>query len=103
MPGDALDEQGARAVEHTQHDVRVGDVRQICHERHGHLTQAPAQELATAACPLRQIHTSTARFHLVHGTEDRCVPPSQSTRLTAALAAMGVPVECELIDGADHF
>lgn len=64
---------------------------------------AEAGALALAASPLRQVHAHAPRFHLVHGTDDRFVPTSQSLRFAEALRAVGAPVECELIEGADHF
>lgn len=62
-----------------------------------------AMELAVAASPLRQVHAGAPNFRLLHGTDDRFVPTSQSVRFAAALEAVGVHAEIELIPGADHF
>ena len=55
-----------------------------------------------AAAPLRQVHRGAPPFLLVHGTEDRVVPFSQSEALRDAFTAAGVPVRLVPVDGADH-
>jgi dipeptidyl aminopeptidase/acylaminoacyl peptidase len=48
------------------------------------------------------VHSGAPPFHLAHGTADRFVPHEQTVQLRTALERHGVPVECSLIDGADH-
>jgi acetyl esterase/lipase len=69
------------------------------------LIGAPAAEepeLARAASPVSYVHASAPPFHIAHGTADRFVPVAQSEELAEALRRAGVPVELDLIDGADH-
>jgi acetyl esterase/lipase len=63
---------------------------------------ADAPELARAASPVSYVHAAAPPFHIAHGTVDRFVPVGQSEELAEALRRAGVPVELELVDGADH-
>lgn len=63
---------------------------------------ADAPELARAASPVSYVHAAAPPFHIAHGTMDRFVPVGQSEELAEALRRAGVPVELELVDGADH-
>jgi acetyl esterase/lipase len=63
---------------------------------------ADAPDKATAASPLTYVHRDSPPFLLVHGTEDRFVPVTQSTTFAEALKGAGAAVELLLIEGADH-
>jgi dipeptidyl aminopeptidase/acylaminoacyl peptidase len=52
--------------------------------------------------PLRHVDRISMPILLVHGTEDRRVPVSQSDWMTQALRDAGKPVESLRIDGAGH-
>ncbi len=64
------------------------------------LTQRP--DLAAAASPVRFAHAGAPPFLFLHGAADALVPPRQSRRLAAALAAAGVAATVELVPGAGH-
>jgi len=59
-------------------------------------------DAARSASPLTYAHAGAPPFHIKHGTADKAVPPEQSERLAAALDAVGVPVELDRVEGADH-
>jgi acetyl esterase/lipase len=59
-------------------------------------------ELARAASPVSYVHAAAPPFHIAHGTVDRFVPVGQSEELAGALRRAGVPVELDLVEGADH-
>ncbi|OUM45534.1 alpha/beta hydrolase [Arthrobacter agilis] len=63
---------------------------------------AAAPEKAAAASPVAYVGHHPLPFLLAHGTEDRFVPPAQSTTFASALEAAGADVELLLIEGADH-
>jgi acetyl esterase/lipase len=63
---------------------------------------ADEPELARAASPVSYVHAAAPPFHIAHGTADRFVPAEQSQELADALRRAGVPVELDLIEGADH-
>jgi acetyl esterase/lipase len=63
---------------------------------------AAVPDLAADASPITHVHPAAPPFLIVHGTADRFVPCQQSTDLAAALRSCGVPVQLELIEGADH-
>jgi acetyl esterase/lipase len=54
------------------------------------------------ASPLLRVSPSSAPFFLLHGRDDRVVPPEQTLRFAAALATAGVEVETLLVDGLGH-
>jgi acetyl esterase/lipase len=56
-------------------------------------------ELARAASPVSHIDPDDPPFFIVHGTEDRVVPPRQSELLHEALEAAGVESHLHLIPG----
>jgi acetyl esterase/lipase len=60
-------------------------------------------DAAREASPVIHVHPGAPPFLLQHGDADRMVPCGQSERLAAALRAAGVPVELEVVPGADHF
>jgi acetyl esterase/lipase len=60
-------------------------------------------ERARAASPVAHVHAGAPPFLLQHGAADTWVPYTQSVRLADALAAIGAPVELEIVPGADHF
>ncbi|MFN3218409.1 MAG: alpha/beta hydrolase fold domain-containing protein [Acidimicrobiales bacterium] len=64
-------------------------------------TEAP--DLHRAASPVAHVRPTATAFSLVHGADDRAVPPAQSERYAAALAAAGVAVRTHFVEGADHF
>ena len=61
------------------------------------------RELAAAASPAHHVHAGGPPFLLQHGADDTWVPCDQSVRLAARLRDVGVPVELEIVPGADHF
>lgn len=62
-----------------------------------------APEAWEAADPFRHLDDLVGvEFLLVHGTDDRIAPAASSQQLADALAAAGVAVELELIEGATH-
>jgi acetyl esterase/lipase len=65
-------------------------------------TVAEEPELARAASPLSYVHAAAPPFHIAHGTADRFVPVDQSKQLAEALHRARVPVELDLVEGADH-
>jgi acetyl esterase/lipase len=71
-----------------------------------HLLGGPIGErldLARAASPVTHVRPGAPPFLLQHGDADTWVPVGQSIALAAALRAAGVPVELEIVPGADHF
>ena len=73
--------------------------------REAQLLGAPAAsvpELAAQASPITHVSPGAPPFLLLHGADDRFVPPAQSERLHDALADAGVDVELELFEDADH-
>jgi acetyl esterase/lipase len=60
-------------------------------------------DLARAASPLTQVHAGAPPVLLMHGDSDALVPPDQSIRFAAALAAVGGTATLELVPGASHF
>jgi acetyl esterase/lipase len=60
-------------------------------------------DLAWAASPVSQVHAGAPPFLLQHGDADTWVPCDQSRRLADRLRDVGVPVELEIVPGADHF
>jgi acetyl esterase/lipase len=63
---------------------------------------ADEPELARAASPISYVHAAAPPFHIAHGTADRFVPAEQSKELAEALRRAGVPVELDIVEGADH-
>lgn len=63
---------------------------------------AAEPELARAASPVSYVHTAAPPFHIAHGTADRFVPAEQSRELAETLGRAGIPVELDLVEGADH-
>jgi acetyl esterase/lipase len=63
---------------------------------------ASAPDVAAQASPITHVSAGAPPFLLLHGREDRLIPCVQSERLHAALVAVGVEVDLELYDGADH-
>jgi acetyl esterase/lipase len=61
-------------------------------------TEAILQELS----PLDKVKAGLPPFLLIHGTEDKSVPYSQSVNFQARLKAAGVPCELITIQGAPH-
>lgn len=59
-------------------------------------------DMANDASPVHHVSTHAPPFLLIHGTTDRFVPVGQSKLLAETLRGCGVPVELELIVGADH-
>jgi acetyl esterase/lipase len=55
-----------------------------------------------AASPLSHVSADDPPMLLIHGEDDRIVPPDQSRRLAAALAAAGVPGRLVEVAGARH-
>jgi dipeptidyl aminopeptidase/acylaminoacyl peptidase len=60
-------------------------------------------DLARAASPVTHVHAGAPPFLLQHGDADTWVPCDQSRRLADRLRAVGVPVELQIVPGADHF
>lgn len=58
--------------------------------------------LATAASPARQATADDAPILLIHGENDRLVPPEQSERLAVALRDAGVPCQFLRLPGEGH-
>lgn len=54
------------------------------------------------ASPLPWLDGSEPPFLLIHGSDDRLVPFSESELMAASLEAVGIPVELIAIEGADH-
>lgn len=59
-------------------------------------------DAAIAASPVTYVSSAAPPFQIKHGTVDSWVPASQSVALADALNACGVPVDLELIEGAEH-
>lgn len=59
-------------------------------------------DAARSASPTARVHPGAPPFHIAHGLADRFVPATQSRELAAALAAVGVEVELDLVEDADH-
>ncbi|KUO10440.1 alpha/beta hydrolase [Streptomyces sp. DSM 15324] len=73
--------------------------------REARLLGAPARkvpELAREASPISHVHRDAPPFLIAHGTADSAVPFGQSEALAAALAAAGVQVRLDPVEGADH-
>jgi acetyl esterase/lipase len=71
-----------------------------------HLVGGPISEhleLARQASATCQVRAGAPPFLLQHGDADTWVPVDQSIRLAAALERAGVPVDLEVVPGADHF
>jgi acetyl esterase/lipase len=60
-------------------------------------------DLAAAASPVRHVGAGAPPFFLQHGSADTWVPCDQSVRLAERLREGGIPVELEIVPGADHF
>jgi acetyl esterase/lipase len=60
-------------------------------------------DLARAASAVTHVRAGAPPFLLQHGDRDTWVPVEQSIRLAEALGSAGVPVELEIVPGADHF
>lgn len=58
--------------------------------------------LARAASPITYAGKQAAPLLLVHGAEDRVVPPEQSEVMRTALQRLGARVELVIAPGADH-
>ncbi len=54
------------------------------------------------ASPIARVTPASSPFFLLHGRDDRVVPPAQALRFAAALAEAGVAVETEIVDGLGH-
>ena len=54
------------------------------------------------ASPISYVSANSAPFLIVHGDQDRVVPPRQSQALAAALRAAGAAVTLHLVLGAGH-
>lgn len=59
-------------------------------------------EKLKAASPIHSLAGSSARYILVHGTEDRTVPYQQSLQMTKALAQSNLNVELALVPHGSH-
>jgi acetyl esterase/lipase len=59
-------------------------------------------EDAAFASPVTHAPAGAAPVLLVHGLEDRLLPPQQSALMHEALHAAGSPCELEWVEGADH-
>lgn len=66
----------------------------------GTLPEVP--ETARAASPLFAVHPAAPPFLVLHGGQDRIVPPEQGRSFAAALAAAGVPVDLHVLPAAGH-
>jgi len=60
------------------------------------------REDAAFASPVTHVHAGGAPILLVHGLEDRLLPPEQSALMHEALQTVGATSEVEWIEGADH-
>ncbi len=67
----------------------------------GCTTPCPADKLASVS-PVHYLDKADPPTLLIHGTEDKTVPVSQSHLLEARMKALGVPVTAVYIDGMDH-
>jgi acetyl esterase/lipase len=67
-----------------------------------HLTRGLEGQALADASPLTHVTAGAPPFLLQHGSADWLVPADQSERLAAALRAVGVPVELDLVEGAGH-
>jgi len=61
-----------------------------------------APELWRDASPLYHVSPDDAPFYIIHGTEDRLVPVSESEKLAEALRKAGVEVTFVKIEGMGH-
>ncbi|MGH8326904.1 MAG: alpha/beta hydrolase fold domain-containing protein, partial [Steroidobacteraceae bacterium] len=59
-------------------------------------------DLARRASPLTNVSSRTPPMLLMHGTDDTEVPYEQTVEMAAALRAAHVPVQMQLIEGANH-
>jgi acetyl esterase/lipase len=58
--------------------------------------------VAQRGSPIAHVDSGDPPALLVHGSADTLVPASQSEAMAAALRAAGVPVQLELVAGANH-
>jgi len=65
-------------------------------------TVSEKRELITSMSPITHITKDCPPFLIIHGTEDKLVPVSQSTRFYDALKKAGIDVELILQEGAGH-
>ena len=63
---------------------------------------SPSPALLAARSPLGRISATTPPSFLAHSTDDGLVPPANSLRYAAALAAVNVPAELHLFDHGGH-
>lgn len=61
-----------------------------------------AQDGRRLASPLTHVSPAAPPFLIVHGADDRLVPPDQSELLASALTAVGVPADLVIVPGASH-
>jgi dipeptidyl aminopeptidase/acylaminoacyl peptidase len=66
----------------------------------GQITQHP--DRVAKANPITYVTPDDPPFLIMHGEEDRTVPPNQSELLTAALKKAKVSVDYRVIAGAGH-
>jgi acetyl esterase/lipase/esterase/lipase superfamily enzyme len=59
-------------------------------------------ELAALASPVSHVTEDDAPFLIVHGRDDRTVPPEQSEKLHETLVGAGVDSTLKLLDGVGH-
>ncbi len=60
------------------------------------------KELAEKASPVNYVKKDSAPFLILHGSEDKLVPPNQSELLSEALKKVGVECELIVVDKAGH-
>ncbi|MBN1179387.1 MAG: alpha/beta hydrolase [Anaerolineae bacterium] len=66
----------------------------------GALAEIP--DVWDAASPSTWVDGSEPPFLLIHGADDRSVPPAYSEAFAATLAAAGVPAQLVIVPNADH-
>ncbi len=54
------------------------------------------------ASPITHVSADDPPFLIVHGAQDNIVPPEQSEALAAALKAVGVPADLQILPGVGH-
>ncbi len=66
------------------------------------MLKAATPEMAAAAAPLTYVTANFPPTFLLHGTEDKVVPVSASTRMQQAMSGVGAPVELKIYNGLPH-
>ena len=84
-------------------DLTPEEAREGYRETLERLVGAPLElEKLKAASPIHNLAGSSARYILIHGTEDRTIPYQQAIQMTQALAQESLSVELVLVPRGSH-